>query len=152
MCAELQKAGEIDGLRDGQDLTGRAPDERPTDISTRPSGTEGDEARVATTCREVLERLPSEPIDLVAVRLRYPMARENSMNSVLAQELQRYNTLVSLITASLSTLLQSLRGELVASASTEELFRSVLLGEIPARWLRVSYPSQRTLLGYIADL
>lgn len=117
-----------------------------------PSSSEGDEARVALACQEMLARLPSHPVDLEAVRSKYPMDRENSMNSVLAQELQRFNNLVNLITTSLSALLQTLRGELVASPSTEELFRSVLLGEVPARWLRVSYPSLRPLHGYIADL
>lgn len=74
------------------------------------------------------------------------------MNSVLVQELERYNALVNLITSSLTELLKTLRGEQLASAATEQLFGPVLLGEVPERWLKVSYPSQRTLAGYIADL
>lgn len=74
------------------------------------------------------------------------------MNSVLVQELQRYNSLVELIVSSLASLLKTLHGEQLASTATEQLFGSVLLGEVPERWLKVSYPSQRSLTGYITDL
>jgi dynein heavy chain len=74
------------------------------------------------------------------------------MNSVLVQELERYNALVKLVTTSLEGLLKTLSGEQLASAATEQLFGPVLLGDVPERWLKVSYPSQKSLAGYIADL
>jgi len=152
MCGELQRMGEVDGLRNGLDEGGVELGGRASSAAAGPSSSEGDEARVALACQGMLATLPKCPVDLEVVRSKYPMDRENSMNSVLVQELQRFNTLVTLITTSLSSLLQTVRGERLASPSTEELFRSVLLGEVPARWLRDSYPSQKTLHGYIADL
>lgn len=69
------------------------------------------------------------------------MSRESSMNSVLVQELERFNVLVQLIASSLTSLLKTLNGEELASTATEQLFAAVLLGEVPERWLKVSYPS-----------
>jgi dynein heavy chain len=71
---------------------------------------------------------------------------------VLVQELQRFNTLLALITASLADLLKTLSGESVASEATEALYHSVYRGEVPARWREASYPMVGTLAAYAADL
>ena len=151
MCGQLRRMGEVEGVQAspeaGAEGTGAMS---PTLME--PSGAQNDEARVAATCKELLSRLPSRPVDLALVRARYPMSREYSMNSVLVQELERYNALVKLVTTSLASLLKTLSGEQLASAATEQLFGPVLLGDVPERWLKVSYPSQKSLAGYIADL
>lgn len=159
MCSELRKMGEVEGLQTSSDSAngaGASGPGAPAYDSGGDSAAKGDDGAedsgLALTCQELLSRLPSQPFDLAMVRARYPMSREQSMNSVLVQELERYNALVSLITSSLSELLKTLRGEQLASAATEQLFGPVLLGEVPGQWLKVSYPSQRTLAGYIADL
>jgi dynein heavy chain len=119
MCGELHRLGEIEGL-DQPAGTG-APisvgfASRSSAGSAVSKGPNLDESQVASACHEILSRLPSSPFDLDVVRARYPMARECSMNSVLAQELQRFNPLCQRIRTSLSNLLLTLRGELVASA------------------------------------
>ena len=48
--------------------------------------------------------------------------------------------------------MQTLSGAQVASAQTEMLFDSILHGEVPESWKKVSYPSQRSLGSYITDL
>jgi dynein heavy chain len=99
-----------------------------------------------------LHKLPKRPLDLVFVLTKYPLVREKSMNSVLVQEIQRFSPLTALIRTSLEGLLQTIRGEQVASSASEELFYSVLHGEIPKAWLSLSYPSKRSLASYVTDL
>jgi len=53
---------------------------------------------------------------------------------------------------SLTDLLDTLRGEQVASATTETLFASVLLGYVPESWRSVSYPTERGLGSFVSDL
>jgi len=48
--------------------------------------------------------------------------------------------------------LRTLNGEQLASEATEQLFDSILLGEVPKLWLKMSYSTERTLPAYITDL
>jgi len=61
-----------------------------------------------------------EPFKVKEVEKTYPFKYEESMNSVLLQELARYNTLIETILDSLSTLLKTLEGKLVSNAETDE--------------------------------
>ena len=93
-----------------------------------------------------------EPFKIKEVERKYPFKYEESMNSVLLQELARYNTLIETILDSLSTLLKTLEGKLVSNAETDEQLSSVKNNRIPEKWLKKSYPSRKSLLGYIDDL
>lgn len=142
--------GEIEGLRGGQ--SGSGASDSGAYSSTGSAGPDGAEQRVAALCEELLTRLPQQPFDVAAVIEEYPMRWDVSMNSVLAQELQRYNALLAVITSSLLQLRQTLSGEQLASESTDALFQAIHQGEVPAAWKKVSYPTERTLAGYVADL
>lgn len=77
------------------------------------------ESRVAALCEELLVRLPREQFDVAAVRLRYPVSRDHALNSLLIQELQRYNTLLVIINTSVTKLIKTLKGEELTSDETE---------------------------------
>ena len=51
-----------------------------------------------------------EPFKIKDVERRYPFKYEESMNSVLLQELARYNSLIETIRASLEVLRKTLEG------------------------------------------
>ncbi len=93
-----------------------------------------------------------EPFKIKEVERQFPFKYEESMNSVLLQELARYNSLIENIRSSLDTLSKTLEGKLVSSAFTDELLQAIKNNAIPEIRHKKSYPSKKSLLGYIEDL
>lgn len=74
------------------------------------------------------------------------------MNTVLTQELDRFNGLTIRIRSSLKNLQLAIKGEVLLSAQLEAALNSLKVGKVPALWLAVSYPSLKSLGGYMKDL
>lgn len=74
------------------------------------------------------------------------------MNTVLTQELDRFNGLTVRIRSSLKNLQLAIKGEVLLSAQLEAALNSLKVGKVPAMWLAVSYPSLKSLGGYMKDL
>lgn len=115
------------------------------------SGAEESSALVRKLTRDILDKI-REPFKIKEVEKKYPFNYLESMNSVLLQELARYNTLIDIIRESLNVLLMTLEGKLVFNAETDELLTSIKNNMIPEKWKKKSYPSMKPLLGYIEDL
>ena len=73
---------------------------------------------------------PNE-FDIKAAEEKYPVLYEQSMNTVLTQELQRYNKLISIIKSSLSDLKKAIAGEILLSSELESAMNSLYDGKIP---------------------
>lgn len=104
-----------------------------------------------TMTEEILTKI-REPFKIKEVEALYPFTYEESMNSVLIQELARYNKLIEVIRSSLHTLLKTLDGKYVTTAEIEALKASILSNTIPERWRKASYMSRKSLLAYVSDL
>lgn len=74
------------------------------------------------------------------------------MNTVLTQELDRFNGLIKVIVSSLKNLKKAIKGEVLLSTELEDALHSLQNGQVPAMWLAVSFPSLKTLGGYMKDL
>ena len=109
------------------------------------------ELTLKNTSDRILEKLPSD-FDIEAVRVKYPVSRIQSMNTVLLQEVGRFNRLTYLIRDSLLSVQRALRGEALMSTSLEHLCRDIGFGKLPSLWLRASYPSLKPLASYVGDL
>ncbi len=74
------------------------------------------------------------------------------MNTVLTQELIRFNGLINIIRSSLKDLKKAIKGEILLSAQLEDALKSLFDGKVPAMWKSKSYPSLKPLGGYVSDL
>jgi len=69
-------------------------------------------------CDEIAVKLPKELVNLEEVMVLFPVVRENSMNTVLTQELIRFNRLHSKILTTLAELKAAQLGQILM---TEQL-------------------------------
>ncbi|XP_037670654.1 dynein heavy chain 3, axonemal isoform X2 [Choloepus didactylus] len=114
------------------------------------SGKSSQEA-VEELAQDILSKLPND-FDLEMVEKLYPVIYEESMNTVLRQELIRFNRLTKVVRRSLINLGRAIKGQVLMSSELEDVFNSMLVGKVPAMWAAKSYPSLKPLGGYVADL
>lgn len=56
------------------------------------------------------------------------------MNTVLRQEIDRYNNLLNVIMKSTTELVKAIKGEIMISKKSENTFNSLLLQKVPQAW------------------
>jgi len=106
---------------------------------------------VDAVAADVLSKLP-KPFDLAEAEVKYPVMFEESMNTVLCQELFKYNRLINTVSSSLASVRKAIKGLVVMSAELDELSSQLFFGTIPAMWLKKSYGSLKPMAGYFTDL
>uniref|UniRef100_A0A452QQ37 Uncharacterized protein n=1 Tax=Ursus americanus TaxID=9643 RepID=A0A452QQ37_URSAM len=114
-------------------------------------GGQGREEIVEDVAHSILLQIP-EPIPLQLVMAKYPVLYEESMNTVLVQEVLRYNRLLQVITETLRDLLKALKGLVVMSSQLELMATSLYNNIVPELWNAKAYPSLKPLSSWVMDL
>ncbi|XP_075981520.1 dynein heavy chain at 62B [Anticarsia gemmatalis] len=99
---------------------------------------------------EILAKLP-ESFDTETAQKKYPVDYNESMNTVLIQEMERFNKLLNEIRGSLRDMQKAVKGLIVMSPALDLQSNAMLLGRIPDNWRKVSYPSLKPLPSYVSD-
>uniref|UniRef100_A0A7S0EN91 Uncharacterized protein n=1 Tax=Hanusia phi TaxID=3032 RepID=A0A7S0EN91_9CRYP len=100
---------------------------------------------------DLIDRIPPH-ISLDNVNKKYPTMYEESMNTVLTQEVIRYNKLTSTINRTLKELLKALKGLVVMSEVLDGIGTALFNNTIPSAWADVAYPSLMPLASWATDL
>jgi len=106
---------------------------------------------LAEMSSKFLSELP-QPFDTEAIAAKYPVNYNESMNTVLNQELLRFNKLVVKIRSTLVDIGKAVAGLVVMSTDLEAVADGILQNSTPSVWKKVSYPSLKPLVSYVADL
>lgn len=74
------------------------------------------------------------------------------MNTVLIQEVIRYNKLLETVRQTLNDLLKALKGLVVMSQALETMANSIYINSVPELWASKAYPSLKPLASWVTDL
>nr|CAD7443931.1 unnamed protein product [Timema bartmani] len=155
----LRNLPEVYGLHDNADITKDNQETQQllngvllTQTQILAGGGDRDtESLIVDLAQDILDKMPDE-FDTVEVALKYPVLYTNSMNTVLRQELIRFNRLIEVVKDTLVNVGKAVQGLTVMSAELEEVHNSMLVGKVPAAWASKSYPSLKPLGSYVTDL
>lgn len=94
----------------------------------------------------------ADVFDIEAAMKKYPSTDDESMNTVLTQELKRFNRLISVVRTSVSNLKKAIAGTLLLSQDLEKLGNQIYDNRCPDMWAEISYPSLKPLGSWVLDL
>ena len=101
--------------------------------------------------KAILEKVP--PVYFIEdVQKKYPTTYSESMNTVLAQECIRYNSVLEIMQQTLQESLKALKGLVVMSGELEEVCNAIYDNQVPGAWAAKAYPSLKPLSSWTVDL
>lgn len=107
------------------------------------------EEQICQIARVIEAKLPNL-YDEEGISMAYPVKYKESMNTVLVQEVKRYNKLLIVMKNSLVTAQRALQGLEVMSSELEILTGSLFDQKVPKEW--EMYPSLKPLQAWVQDL
>ncbi|KAK6993742.1 dynein heavy chain 3 axonemal, partial [Biomphalaria glabrata] len=149
---------EVFGLHENADIS---KDQQETQllfesiVLTLPRQTSGggksSQEMIKELAQDILQKIPQK-FNLEEIQVKYKVNYMESMNTVLIQELIRFNNLIHVIRNSLQDICKAIKGLVVMSNELEDVFDSMMVGKVPSMWLAKSYPSLKSLGSYVTDL
>ena len=155
-CALQESTTTLDTILSVQSTASTAANDTNEDDDENDGANESDKEltpaeRMCQMAHDIEIQLP-EIFDIKDVQAKYPVSYNESMNTVLVQELLRFNRLLSVIKDTLRDLQRAVKGEVVMSPELEEIGTSIFNLKVPTMWSNVCYPSLKPLGGWVSDL
>ena len=154
----LNQLPEVFGIHENGDISRQLSDTKllfdsvlTTQERAASSGQKSSDEILNEVSGDILARMP-QPFNIDAVLMKYPVNYNDSMNTVLIQELIRFNRLIKIILTSLDNVQKGIKGLVIMSSELEEVVRGILSNKIPTLWANRSYPSLKPLGSYVNDL
>ena len=94
----------------------------------------------------------SHPFNIEEIQKKFPISYKNSMNTVLLQELIKYNKLTDKISTSLKQLVKAIEGFVMMSEELDEIYTKMLNNKVPDAWHVYAYPSVKPLSSWVINL
>jgi dynein heavy chain len=101
--------------------------------------------------KKFLSELP-QLFDTEAINAKYPVEYTESMNTVLKQELLRFNRLLARVRSTLVDIDKAVQGLVVMTPELDDVANGMLTNKLPSAWSGVSYPSLKPMSSYVVDL
>ncbi|KAL6609170.1 dynein heavy chain and region D6 of dynein motor-domain-containing protein [Neocallimastix sp. 'constans'] len=118
---------------------------------TQSSNGKSRDEQITETVQSIQQRIP-QPFNLKEILIKYPIDYNESMSTVLTQEVVRFNRLITVIHSTLKDLIKAIKGLVVMSKALEEMENSIYLNKVPALWEAKAYPSLKSLSSWVDDL
>ena len=118
--------------------------------SASAGGSKKDDEIIALA-KDILERIPPA-LDILKAAAKYPTDYHQSMNTVLTQEIIRFNNLLKAINSSLKNLQKAIKGMVAMSSDLDALGSAMFNNQVPAAWSNKAYPSLKPLAPWLIDL
>jgi len=154
----IQAAPEIFGMHENAEITCNLQDQESlcnTILSLQtgggPTGGASMEDQIDEVCADILKRVVA-PQDMEPVYDKYPVNYNESYNTVLHQELIRYNKLLMTLHGNCRDIRKALKGLVVMSADLEVAAASMFNNQVPTIWEKNGYPSLKPLSAWVVDL
>ena len=109
-----------------------------------------DDEYIINTVIDIKSNLPKD-FDIEEAHTKYPIDYNESMNTVLVQEMERFNILLREIRSSCKNLHDGVLGKVVMTPLLEDISNALIMRKIPASWMKKSYPSLKSVGPYIKD-
>ena len=109
------------------------------------------DVEIINLANDILKRIPVS-LDIVKAYEKYPTDYHQSMNTVLTQEIIRFNNMLKVINSTLKNLLKAIKGIVAMSAELDAIGNSMFNNQVPALWASKAYPSLKPLAPWLIDL
>lgn len=114
------------------------------------STTTTEENSILQIVKEISDVLPAN-FDIEEAKEKFPIDYNESMNTVLVQEMERFNNLLIEIRKSCRDLYDGILGKIVMTELLDNIAHSLTLKRIPSNWMKKSYPSLKSVGPFIRD-
>ena len=149
---------EVFGLHDNANITCAITETNAlldTALSLQPRAASGEGKSWGETldelAKDISSRVPAQ-YDIERALIMFPVRYEESMNTVLTQELIRFNRLIQEVAISLREVQKAIKGLVLMSAELEQMGNAMVIGKVPSMWAAVAYPSLKPLGSWVNDL
>lgn len=126
-----------------------------TILSVQPktgSGTGKSREEVIGDIASFVQSKTPEVLPIFEISKKYPTSYEESMNTVLVQEVIRYNRLLEVMKENLIDVKKALKGQIVMSEELDLIAVSLFNNQVPKLWDQKGFLSMKPLASWTEDL